>query len=310
MKSLLRVWNYKNIISKAKMGNKPVVVVEGIDDVKKIDKIKSSIEKSLEVKSIGTFENYYNKKGALPVIEFIKQVISYNEEKNVPDYIGCILGIVDRDSICYKRKESRENSLLYVLDYYSLESFYINKEVIEKTLYDIVSSSDLINKNIINDISKRCLENSIDKLYLISLEALKKSCQSNYEAITGYGPDNINEFLNKKGLEGLLEKKEKLEHFAQANNYDKNMALQIIKGKWFISKFRDLYFDEVNKLKVLCKDGDIHKCDNCCIDEITEPCLYKPRDSKFNKHTLEEKIYALTDLISLTPIKERLKQLK
>lgn len=307
MESLLNVWNYKNIISKAKMGSKSVLVVEGIDDVKKFNVIKNSIERNFEVKSIGTFETYYNQKGALPVIDFINQVISYNQEKNVPDYVGYVLGIVDRDSICYERKENKEDSLLYVLDYYSLESYYINREVIENTLYDIVSNPDLINENLVDDIYTQCLENSINKLYHISLEALKKSCQSDYEAVTGYKPDNINNFLND---ERLLQKIEELEAFAQENNYDKNMDLNIIKGKWYMSSFRDLYFQEVKKLEVLCKNGDIHKCDNCCIDEITEPCLYKPKDSKLNQHSLEEKFYSLSNLSSLTPIKQRLQQLK
>lgn len=307
MESLLNVWNYKNIISKAKMGSKSVLVVEGIDDVKKFNGIKQSIERNFEVKSIGTFENYYQKKGALHIIEFINQVISYNQKKQVLDYVGYILGIVDRDSICYKRKEYKENSLLYVLDYYSLESYYVNKEVVETTLYEIVSNPDLINESIVDDIYTRSLEESINKLYYISLEALKKSCQPNYEAITGYKPNNINNFLND---ERLLNKIEELEVFAQENNYNKNMALNIIKGKWHMLSFRDLYFQEVKKLEASCKNGDIHQCDNCCIDGITEPCLYKPKDSKLNAHSLEEKFYAITDLTSLVPIKERLQQLK
>jgi len=306
MESLLKVWNYKNIISKAKMGHKSVLVVEGTDDVKKFNLLKKSINKNLEVKAIGTFENYYNEKGALYVIDFIDNVISYNKEKNVSDYDNYILGIVDRDALCYKRKENKENNLLYVLDYYSLESYYINKEVIEKTLYTIVSNPDLINENIVNVIYNTCLNNSIDKLYYISLEALKKSCQSDYEAIIGYKPDNINNFLDDVRL---LNKKDELDIFAQENNYDKSMALQIIKGKWFLSAFRDIYFEKIKELKTLCSNGYITKCDNCMIDEISEPCLYKPRDSKLNEHILEEKFYDLTNLNSLTPIKERLKQL-
>ena len=306
MQSLLKAWNYKNIISKAKMGNKSVLVVEGIDDVKKFNSIKQSIEKTFEVKSIGTFENYYEQKGALPVIDFIENVISFNEQNNVPDYFDYILGIVDGDSICYKRKENKENNLLYVLDYYSLESYYINKEVIEKTLYEVVSNPDLINENLIDDVYNICLNNTVDRLYYISLEALKKSCQEGYTAIIGYKPDNIINFLDNVELEN---RKESLETFAQENNYNKNMALQIIKGKWFISTFCAIYFDKIKELTTKCHDGNILKCDNCIITEITEPCLYKPKDSKLNKHSLEEKFYSLTNLTSLTPIKERLKQL-
>jgi len=307
MESLLKVWNYKNIISKAKMGSKSVLVVEGIDDVKKFNSIKKSIDKKIEVKSIGTFEDYYNKKGALPVMDFIDKIISFNEEKEVPDYIGYILGIVDRDSICYERKEKKEHDLLYVLDYYSLESYYINKEIIEKTLYDIVSNPDLINKNLANDIYDNCLNESIDKLYYISLEALKKSCNSEYEAITGYKPDNITNFLNNQQI---IEKKNELDSFAQENNYDKNMALEIIKGKWFVSIFLDIYFKKIKELEKLCNNGSISQCDNCSNNEISEPCLYKPKDSKLSTHSLEEKFYSLTNLNSLEPIKNRIKQLK
>lgn len=307
MQSLANVWNYKNIISKAKMLKESVLIVEGIDDVKKFNSIKQAIRKKINVKSIGTFEGYYNKKGAIYVIDFIDKVISFYDKKNVPEYIGYILGIVDRDSLCYKRKETKENDLLYVLNCYSLESFYINKEVIEQTIYDIVTNPYLINEELIDEIYSQCLNESINKLYHISLEALKKSCQSDYEAIVGYKPNNVNEFLNN---EGLLNKIEALEKFANENNYDKNMALQIIKGKWFISFFCELYFKKIKNLENLCKKNLITQCNNCVINEINEPCLYKPKDSKLNRHSLEEKIYSITNLSSLTPIKERISQLK
>ena len=308
-RTILNAWNYKNIISKARMGHKSILVVEGIDDVKKFNIIKQSIDKKIEIKSIGSFENYYKEKGAEYVMEFIEKLIEYHQENNSPDYIGYILGIVDRDSICYQRKETKESDLLYVLDYYSLESYYINEEVIEKTLSSLITNPDLIDEYIASSIYDEVITMSIENLYYISLEALKKSCDNSYSAIIGYKPDNIINFLND---DSLFDKKDELDVFAQNLGLEKSIetGLKIIKGKWFISSFRDIFLEKIKELEELCKNGEIKQCDNCSIDEISEPCLYKPRDVKLQGHNLEEIIYTLIDLASLTPIKERLNQLK
>jgi len=308
-RTIQNAWNYKNIISKAKMGHKSILIVEGIDDVKKFNLIKQSIDRKIEVKSIGSFENYYKEKGAEYVMDFIEKLIEYHQSNNSHDYIGYILGIVDRDSICYERKETKENDLLYVLDYYSLESYYINKEVIEKTLSTVITNPDLINDNIVSSLYDEVLTKSIENLYYISLEALKKSCDSSYSAIIGYKPDNIINFLNH---DSLPSKKNDLDIFAQNKGLEKdiNTALKIIKGKWFISSFRDIYLEKIKELEELCKNGEIRQCDNCSIDEISEPCLYKPRDVKLQEHNIEEIIFTLIDLDSLTPIKNRIKKLK
>ena len=308
-KTIKNAWNYKNIISKAKMEHKSILVVEGIDDVKKFNIIKQSIDKKIEIKSIGSFENYYKKKGAKYVMDFIEKLIEFHQKNNSSDYIGYILGIVDRDSICYERKETKENNLLYVLDYYSLESFYVNKEVIEKTLSNLITNPDLIDENIVSSIYNEVISRSIENLYYISLEALKKSCDSSYSAIVGYKPDKIINFLNH---DSLPSKENDLDIFARNKGLAKDIdtALKIIKGKWFISSFCDIYLEKIKELEELCKNGEIRQCDNCSIDEIYEPCLYKPRDVKLQEHNVEEMIFTLIDLDSLTPIKDRIKELK
>jgi hypothetical protein len=305
------IWTYKNIVNKAKMGKKPILIVEGTDDVKKMNLIKQSKElshKEIEVISIGTFEEFYNKKGAEYVIDFIKKTESHY---GIDNCLGYILGIVDRDSICYRRKETKENELLYVLDYYSIENFYVNKEVIEKTLNKIIIEPDLITNDIIENIYQEIINEIIDKLYYVSLEALKKSCQSDYPAIIGYKYDKVDEIIEKNKNE-LQSKINELNKFAKELNIgkDEHSLYIIVKGKWLISTFCDIYFKKIKELEKKCKYNKIKQCNNCIIDEISEPCLYKPRKNKLNSNDLKEKIYELVDLSSLTPIKERIKKLK
>ena len=44
-RSIKSSWNYKNIVQKAKLGKKSILIVEGGDDVKKFNIIKQSIAK-------------------------------------------------------------------------------------------------------------------------------------------------------------------------------------------------------------------------------------------------------------------------
>ncbi len=198
---------------------------------------------------------------------------------------------------------------MYVLDYYSLENYYFNKEVVEKTLSSFIINPNLATDFIISSMYQEILNYLIENLYYISLEALKKSCDNNYDAIIGYKPNNIDDFLKDNRL---IDRRNDLDIFAKNKNIKKteDNIYKIVKGKWLISTFCNIYFKKIKELETKCNKKEITQCDNCLIDEISEPCLYKPRKNKLNSNDLEEKIYELIDLDSLTLIKERIKQLK
>jgi len=307
MRSLTEVWNYKNIYTTNVMSQevKSTIIVEGKEDLSIYFGIVKSLEKNINIKDISSCEGYIGKEGATYVMRFIEEMKNYSKDNNI-NFDNVILGIVDRDSICYKRKEEKENKFLYVLDYYAIESYYVNKEVINKTLDRIIINPSLVNHKIVDMLWYEIKNKIIEKLYMISLEALKKSCDSKYDAITGYKPDCVENYISN-----IDESREKsLKEFSKAKKIDKNFdnMLNITKGKWLLSSFCQFYIEEVKNLKKLCKENIIKKCDRC-INNLPD-CLYNLKDKKLNRKDLQIYIILpLDNLSSLEPIKNRLKEL-
>ena len=156
------------VLNEAIMTKTPCVIVEGVDDIPVYDGIINSSDRNVEVIAIEVIEGY--SKGCDQVVEATKKLSETIEFSYDPaDYV---LGIIDKDVRDF-REELPENRLLLVLDVYSIESHFVNPEVIEDVIRICTkSSSDMNTQELRNHIFLKC-SNNMEVMFLASLEALK-----------------------------------------------------------------------------------------------------------------------------------------
>ena len=180
---------FKSFVTLAINKRKKYIIVEGIDDIKFYENIAMSISlENFKVKFIGHLANYPKLGNCDKVIEYMKEISSLpiNEDKK-----KFILGIIDGDAKKYKNSISNRNDLLYILQYYSWESYFVNKEVVAKTVIKFLKTRTLIDDELITDIYEKVLKYLLDTIWFCGLKKLK------YE-------------LQKKKEDSLCNKKEKL----------------------------------------------------------------------------------------------------
>jgi len=281
--------DFKFLVLKKK--KKPYILVEGKDDIAFYENIIESIGKDYVVKPIGRYKNSSN---CIAVIEFMQEL---NE----------VLGIIDGDARKQRNELPSENSLLYILQYYSWESYFISQEVVKKSIKNFLKTRTLLTDEIIEYLYKEYIEQYLfNELWLCGLKRLRdgkadKECNQD-NSINRLDKDEKFSIELKKLENDLFdfadEKEIKLSH---------EILLEITKGKWALDFFVKKYLQLLKKLPSLCKKGEIISCDYCKEQDF-ENCLYE-----LNVHYREEYIRAsiinLIDINSLTPIKERLKQL-
>ena len=103
---------------------------------------------------------------------------------------------------------------------------------------------------------------------------------------------------------------EELEKFAIENQFECNhkTLLEVAKGKWALSFFVKKYLQVLKRLPSLCKNNKIESCDYCKEKDFNN-CLYELKVHYKEEH-IRADIINLTDLDSLLPIKNRIKELK
>jgi len=292
--------DFKFLVLKKK--KKPYILVEGKDDIAFYENIIESIGKDYIVKPIGRYKNSSN---CIAVIEFMQEL---NEVLDKDEYRQYFLGIIDGDARKQRNELPSENSLLYILQYYSWESYFISQEVVKKSIKNFLKTRTLLTDEVIEHLYKEYIEQYLfNELWLCGLKRLRdgetdKECNQD---------NSINRLdKDKKFFIELKKLENDLSDFADKNGVklSHEILLEITKGKWALDFFVKKYLQLLKKLPNLCKKGEIIPCDYC-EEKDFENCLYE-----LNVHYREEHIRAsisnLIDIDSLTPIKERLKQLK
>jgi len=291
--------DFKFLVLKKK--KKPYILVEGKDDIAFYENIIESIGKDYVVKPIGRYKNSSN---CIAVIEFMQEL---NEVLDKEVHRQYFLGIIDGDARKQKNELPSENSLLYILQYYSWESYFISQEVVKKSIKNFLKTRTLLTDEVIEHLYKEYIEQYLfNELWLCGLKRLRDG-----ETDKECNQDNSINRLDKD--ENFLIELKKLENDLSDFAYEKGIELsheillEITKGKWALDFFVKKYLQLLKKLPNLCKKGEIIPCDYC-EEKDFENCLYE-----LNAHYREEHIRAsitnLIDIDSLTPIKERLKQL-
>ena len=146
----------------------PYILVEGKDDIAFYENIVESIDKDYVVKPIGRYKNSSN---CIAVIEFMEEL---DGVLNKDEHRQYFLGIIDGDARKQRDDFPPENSLLYILQYYSWESYFISKEVVFKSIKNFLKTRRLLSDETIDVLYTKYIENHLfNELWFCGLKRLR-----------------------------------------------------------------------------------------------------------------------------------------
>lgn len=270
------------VYADAKIRNSKIAVVEGIDDIAIYDKIISDNNLNIEVKAIDNvqiLDDNHNRitgcEGIILMFEKVSNSIASEESKRY------LLGIIDRDYRDFKN-ENPNNELIFVLDRYSIENYFLNINTFKACLshYTRLSENDLNQNWVIKEFDS-IKNNLLEKLFLLCIESLKKQLTPNYESSIHLDLDSPDRYLRDAEIKQEISRKTKmLLDYAESLSLHKNIEtlIHICKGKWLIAVYAELIKEFINKNK-LCteyQEDEIEKCQYCKVGN-TQNCLHKKK---------------------------------
>jgi len=187
------------ILEEAKYG-KSLIIVEG-----EYDYIYEYIADDIESNKyeIMPIEKLIGKKGNLALESLILEIENFAKEEEL-EYIPHLIGIIDRDYREYEERLTSSNILL-ILDYYSIESYFVNKEILYSSLKFSIRSKRLMDDSFVNLLYIEIRDKLVENLYLKSVQKLEEHLEID-EVIDKFKLDKSIEILLKitKGKELLM----------------------------------------------------------------------------------------------------------
>ena len=123
-----------NLLANAVITDRPLIVVEGKDDIQFYDTICERIDREFKITAVENINGYTE--GCDKVIDLTSDIQSTLIEQ--PNLQRLYLGVIDKDVRDYRDTEhfSTINGYLnlFILNYYSYESHYITRENIKKII--------------------------------------------------------------------------------------------------------------------------------------------------------------------------------
>lgn len=254
------------ILNAAIMTKTAYVLVEGIDDVSIYENLAPD---DCEIYAIETIEGYSG--GCTAVTEAIKELNEIDTQGILSKYL---VGIIDRDAEFFV-SGLKNIPGLFTLNQYSIESHFVNNEVLNSLIFQITKISG---KQEIPDINAEICIDGIDDVYYFSLEALNSAVDSEYNGIVGYS-SNIGRRKDAHTMESIRSKLQSLDALAAAHNLDRSIiSLKLlVKGKWLLQTFSEGLEKVIKDLPQKCKSSQIIQCRICQFDENSS-CLFKLKD--------------------------------
>lgn len=284
------------ILNMAIMTKTAHVLVEGVDDVRVYESLATD---DCEIFAIESIEGYSGG------CNYVKQAM---EDLNSIDSLGIIekyiVGIIDRD-VGYFRSGELDIPGLFVLNQYSIESHFVNEEILKKLLYKL---TNITAKQEIPQISVRdCIED-LSGLYYFSLEALKGAKDKNYAAVVGYS-DSIGRRRDERTMQSIHSKRKTLDQLSVNNNLSQQLSsLKIfVKGKWLLKSFSEGLERIIRDLPSRCKSKKIFQCRVCKFDEKSA-CLFRIKDGVSHK-TIYSLAMDMTENDELAYVRELLQRI-
>lgn len=305
----------KKHFANSRLSERPLIVVEGKDDICFYDEISNISDKKTKITAVENIKGYTE--GCTGIEKLIVDVQEILEEEEINEKF--FLAIIDADVKRYRNEEIDLKGLL-TLKYYSYESHFITPFVASKLIQQFSNiNTELINEKLHTFLMSNFEDEAISDFFYPSLEALKNSIESDYIGLIGYGkiPSSDPEekvtcdliVKNEVLKNSILAKNEELENFASSLNISKNYInlLKICKGKWILDYFIDKIIEKFNKAKTACADKSISQCQYCENSDY-DKCLYKP-NVILNKKTVGGLILKYLDKEEIKYIIDRFKNL-
>ena len=296
-------YNLQEVFNSAIISRKPIVIVEGIDDIPLYDRIINCNGIIGDIIAVETIEGYSN--GCRAVEQATSDLNGLATSRYAPEKF--IVGIIDKDIKDF-RNELPQTSSLLVLDFYSIESHFVNYEVIDYLLRVCTKGvSALYTAELKNKILNYCISN-MELIYLASLEALKGSLDSSYSAEFNYS-DKFGRLNDVNLSTRLYQKKNFLIDFALSLNikYEVIHLKKFCKGKWLLEFFSKEVEESIKSLPSECGTNDVMKCRNCKSGLINN-CMYRLTDG-FSSRQLKELAKQVCSSSELSYIRTRVKNL-
>lgn len=285
------------------MNNIKIILVEGSYDIKKYESILSNSENikdgsfcdSVKVIPIDTIAKntnnteemfYVGCEGIISaLLDLDNNILQHKADINAEKHI---LGIIDKDIRNHRENINPipTNNKLFLLPYYSIESFYINEESVRIILKKSINSISLIDNEIVSDLFNNSLNDTIDFLFYPVLDAYLKATDPNHSPLAGYEFEYgyVKEKLKKDEYTPIKELSK------QIIKKDISTFLDICKGKWFLECWLEKLIDRIKNLSNLCRNKKIKQCQYCTIKSENK-CQYKVHLSSLKKELLFDDIF-------------------
>jgi hypothetical protein len=264
---------FHNAVKTAFMTKKPLVIVEGKDDLGIYINLINGKSSKYNVKPIEYFKGCDSGCSAIEKkITYINQ--KYEEGHSVYKYFK---GIVDSDAKPFRNEIDERAGILYLNSYSFENSFVTDKSII----YIIQLLTSITHEESTRSLSDKMMElinTQLLEFYYITLEALKNAVVENYDSLLGFS-DGYERFLYDKTKSDLLERKRKeLDLFAHKYALSDKCIMDMksyCKGKWHLSFFLKSILNFMSELHLAC-GNELVQCPLCEIGE-KEKCLYKKK---------------------------------
>jgi hypothetical protein len=301
----------KKHFAKSRLSERPLIIVEGKDDISFYDKISKLSQKKTKITAVENIQGYTE--GCTGIEKLIVDVQEILEEEEINEKF--FLAIIDADVRRYRNEDINLKGLL-TLKYYSYESHFITPFVASKLIEQFSNiNGELINDKLHNFLMNNFESEALTDFFYPSLEALKNSLENDYIGLIGYGkiPNSDPEktvtcdliVKNEALKNNILEKNEDLDVFASSLNISQTYIdlLKICKGKWILEYFTDKVIEKFNNAKSACANKSISQC-QYCENLDYDKCLYKP-NVNLNKKSVASLILNYLDKEELKYIIER-----
>ena len=305
----------KKHFAKSRLSERPLVIVEGKDDISFYDKISTISLKNTKITAVENIQGYTE--GCTGIESLILDIQGILDEEDINEKF--FLAIIDADVRRYRNEEITLKGLL-TLKYYSYESHFITPYVASKLIEQFSNiNGELIDEKLHAFLMDDFQSKALTDFFYPSLEALRNSLEEDYVGLIGYGKIPNSEPVKKVTCDlivkndelksSILEKQEELEIFASTLNvsYTYSNLLKICKGKWILEYFTEKIIQKFNNAKTACADKSISQCQYCENSDY-DKCLYKP-NIKLNKKGIVSLLLNYLDESELKYIIERFKLL-
>jgi len=280
------------------MSSTPAVIVEGINDIKIYNSIAKSINRCVEVYAVEAIKGY--SAGCGHVINAVKALYASAESVLVEDFV---IGIIDRDTREFRGELPVEKAFL-VLNYYSVESHFVDPEIVRKSISTYtLAGDDAVSEEMIDALFSK-IEQKLYDLYYFSLESLRFALDGNYNSDYRYSFAN-NRRKQDPAMSNVRAKIHELDSFAASLNIRCSLSdlKKISTGKWLLGAFSEEIYILLTNFKIYCGKFGAKKC-QYCKREILDTCTYKIKEGISNK-TIYSLAFEHTGLTSLDYVRDR-----